>query len=121
MTWLISRALMEDYANSRSSLGLVEEYSAGTCSAGELCAPSNGSPTPQAFLPSAKMTAFSRPSRFGMTFAPLTDALGEELLMSYLAGFHAKTLASPGKAHGPHHWRSSTAIRVRGKQPSFAY
>lgn len=69
MSWLISRALMEDYANSPSSPGLVEEYSAATCSDGALSALSSGSPTPQAFLPSDKMTVFSRPSRFGMTFA----------------------------------------------------
>jgi hypothetical protein len=37
------------------------------------------------------MTDFSRLSRFGMTYKPLTENLGEELLMSYRAGFHAKT------------------------------
>jgi hypothetical protein len=37
------------------------------------------------------MTAFSRLSQYGMTYKPLTANLGEELLMSYLAGFHAKT------------------------------
>lgn len=68
MSWLISRALMDAYANSPSSPGLVEEYSAGTCSDGGRYALSSGSPTPQAFLPSDRMTAFSRPSRFGMTF-----------------------------------------------------
>jgi hypothetical protein len=37
------------------------------------------------------MTAFSRLSRFGMMFKPLTEDLGEELLMSYLEDFRAKT------------------------------
>jgi hypothetical protein len=36
------------------------------------------------------MTGFSRLSRFGITFKPLTETRGEELLMLYLAAFHAK-------------------------------
>ena len=78
MSWLYSQAL-------------VAEYLEGNCSDGARFAPSSASPTPQAYLPSDKMTAFSRPSRFGMTFAPLTDALGAELLTWFLAGFHART------------------------------
>jgi len=41
---------------------------------------------------------FSRLSRFGMTFKPLTASRGEELLMSYLEAFHVKTLAQQEKA-----------------------
>jgi DNA (cytosine-5)-methyltransferase 1 len=37
------------------------------------------------------MTDFSRLSQFGMMFKPLTESLGEELLMLYRADFHAKT------------------------------
>jgi hypothetical protein len=64
-----------------------------------------------------RMTAFSRPSRFGMTFAPLTDDLGMELLTWFQAGFLARTLALPEKAkespendqdYGPT-WRGSLA------------
>jgi hypothetical protein len=44
------------------------------------------------------MTDFSRLSRFGMTYKPLTESRGEELLTLYLAGFHAKTLAPQEKA-----------------------
>jgi DNA (cytosine-5)-methyltransferase 1 len=44
------------------------------------------------------MTGFSRLSQFGMTYKPLTENLGQELLMSYLVGFHAKTLAPQEKA-----------------------
>ena len=95
MSWLYSRALMEDYENSRSLQALVEEYSAAICSDGAQSAPSSESHTPQAYLPKDKMTDFSRLSRFGMTFAPLTDDHGAELLTWYLAGFHAKTLAQP--------------------------
>ncbi len=90
MSWLFSRAL-------------VEEFSADTCSAGELSALSNGNPTPQAYLPSDRMTAFSRPSRFGMTFGPLTDTLGAELLTWFLAGSRVRTLALPARV------RESTA------------
>ena len=77
MSWLFSRAL-------------VEEYSAANSSDGELSALLSGSPTPQAFLPLDKMTAFSRPSQSGMTFKPLTDDHGEELLTWYLAASHAR-------------------------------
>ena len=84
MSWLFSQAL-------------VAEYLAGTCSDGELCAPLSGSPTQQAYLPPDRMTAFSRPSRFGMTFRPLTADLGEAVLTSYLAAFPAKTSALPAK------------------------
>jgi hypothetical protein len=63
------------------------------------------------------MTKFSRLSRFGMTYKPLMESLGEELLTLYLADFHAKTLAQQGgggdhgqqiinvEAHGKDHWR----------------
>jgi len=84
MSWLFSRAL-------------VEEYSAAHCSGGALSAPSSGSPTPQAYLPPDRMTAFSRPSRFGMTFAALTETLGAELLMWFQAVSRARTLAWPEK------------------------
>ena len=91
MSWLFSQAL-------------VEEYLAGTCSDGEQSAPLNGNPIPQAYCAHDKMTAFSRLSRFGMTFRPLTDTLGEELLTLFRGAFLAKTsvqqdagLESPGK------------------------
>ena len=104
MSWLYSRAL-------------VEEFSAVTCSDGARSALSSGSHTPQAFLPSDKMTAFSRPSRFGMTFSPLTDDLGAELLTWFLAASRARTSASQARAQasaandpgcGPT-WRGSLA------------
>jgi len=98
VSWLISAALMRDYENSRSSQGLVEAFSAATCSDGARSALSSGTPTPQAFLSPDKMTDFSRPSRFGMTFAPLTDGLGEELLTWFLAGFPARTFQAPDGA-----------------------
>lgn len=85
MSWLFSRAL-------------VEEYSGASCSGGEPSALLSANPMPQAFLPSDRMTDFSRPSRFGMTFAPLTDDLGVELLTWFLAAFRARTFQPPAKA-----------------------
>ena len=85
MSWLYSRAL-------------VEEYLAGTCSGGEQSVLSSANPMLQAFLPSDRMTAFSRPSRFGMTFAPSTESLGAELLTWFLAASRARTSALPAKA-----------------------
>jgi hypothetical protein len=78
MSWLFSQAL-------------VGEYSADTFSDGEQSAPSSGNLIPQAYCAPDKMTDFSRLSRYGMTFRPLTDIRGEELLTLYREVFHAKT------------------------------
>jgi len=80
MSWLFSQAL-------------VEEYLVDTSLDGEPSAPLSGSHTQQAYCAPDKMTVFSRLSRFGMTFKPLTANRGEELLTLYRAGFHAKTSA----------------------------
>ena len=80
MSWLFSQAL-------------VAEYSAGTCSDGELCAPLNGNPMPLAYLPPDRTKDFSRPSRFGATFRPLTEDLGAGLLTWFLAGSPVRTSA----------------------------
>jgi hypothetical protein len=78
MSWLFSRVL-------------VEEYLGESCLDGEPSVQLNGSHTQLAYLSQDKMTKFSRLSRYGMTFKPLTVSRGEELLTLYLAGFHAKT------------------------------
>ena len=80
MSWLYSRAL-------------VAGFSEATCLDGEPCAPLNATHTPQAYLSPDRMTDFSRLSRFGMTFGPLTEDRGQELLTWFLAGFHAKPTA----------------------------
>jgi hypothetical protein len=85
MSWLFSQAL-------------VEEYSEATSLDGEPSVQSSGNHTQLAYLQPDKMTDFSRLSRFGMTFAPLTADRGEALLMSYLAGFHARTSALQAEA-----------------------
>jgi len=78
MSWLYSQVL-------------VEEYLVDISLDGEQSVQSSGSSTQQAYCAPDKMTDFSRLSRFGMTFKPLTDDHGKALLMSYLEGFHAKT------------------------------
>jgi hypothetical protein len=85
MSWHFSRALAEAYSEANSSDG-------------ELSAQLKSSRIPSAFLSNGRMMAFSRLSRFGMTFAPLTESLGKELLMWFLADFPVKTLASEAKA-----------------------
>ena len=93
MTWLISQALM----NSLYLQGQEEESLEENCLDGELSAPLNGNNTQQAYCAPDKMTGFSRLSRFGMTYKPLTENRGEELLTLYLEDFHARTLAQPAK------------------------
>jgi hypothetical protein len=83
MSWLFSQAL-------------VEEYLVDTSLVGEQSALSNGKPTQQAYCAPDKMTDFSRLSQFGMTYKPLTENLGEKLLMLYLEDFHAKTSHQQG-------------------------
>jgi hypothetical protein len=85
MSWLYSQVL-------------VEEYLGDICSDGKQSVPLNGNPIQQAYCAPDKMTVFSRLSRFGMTYKPLTESRGEELLTLYLAGFHAKTLVQQEKA-----------------------
>ena len=84
MSWLFSRAL-------------VEEYSAANYSDGEQSALLSGSPTPQVFLPPDKTTRFWSLSQYGMTCKPLTEPRGEELLMLFRAGFRARTSAAQEK------------------------
>jgi hypothetical protein len=85
MSWLFSRALVEEYSEANSLDGTPS-------------APSNTTPTPQAFLWRDKTTdAWNRfPS--GMTCEPLTESRGEELLTWFRAGFLAPTLVAPARA-----------------------
>jgi hypothetical protein len=84
MSWLYSQALVEEY--------LGENFSDG-----EQSAPLSGKPIQQAYCAPDKMTDFSRLSRFGMTFKPLTESLGQELLASFLGAFLAKTSVQSAK------------------------
>jgi len=94
MSWLISKALMNSLCSQELAVESLEENS----SDGEQSVQSNGNNIPQAYCAPDKMTGFSRLSRFGMTFKPLTESRGEELLTLYLAAFHAQTLVPQEKA-----------------------
>ena len=85
MSWLYSQAL-------------VEEYLGDICSDGKPSVQSNGNPTQLAYLSPDKMTEFSRLSRFGMTFKPLTEIRGEELLTLFREAFPVRTSASQAEA-----------------------
>ena len=78
MSWLFSQAL-------------AEEYSAGTSLDGEQFAPLSVTHTQHKFWRNDKTMEFSDLSRFGLTCAVLTGNRGEELLISFLADFHART------------------------------
>ena len=104
MSWLFSQVLVAEY--------LGENYLDG-----EQSVPLSGSNTQQAYCAPDKMTDFYRVSQFGMTFKPLTENLGEELLTLYLEDFHAKTLvqqekggaSKPKEAECGKRWRESLA------------
>ena len=86
MSWLYSQVL-------------VEEYSEAKCLDGEQCALWNGTHMQQASWLPAKTTKRSTLSRSGMTFKPLTDDLGEAVLMSFLEDFPVRTY--PAQEKGP--------------------
>ena len=84
MSWLYSQALVEEYLGDISSDG-------------ELSVLSSGSNTQLAYCALDKMTKFSRLSRFGMTYKPLTENLGEELLTLFRGAFPVRTLVPQEK------------------------
>jgi hypothetical protein len=85
MSWLFSRAL-------------VEEYSAASCSGGEPCVQLSVMPSPHPFWRKDKTMDFSGPSQFGLTCRVLTADLGAALLTWFLAGFPVRTFPSPDVA-----------------------
>jgi len=85
MSWLYSRAL-------------VEEFSAAVPLDGEPCAPWSGTPTLLGYCSPDKTTDCLSLSRYGMTFRPLTEDRGQELLTLFRAASHAKTSAPQARA-----------------------
>ena len=84
MSWLFSRAL-------------VEEYSADICSGGEQSAPLKSIPTPQAYWSPGRTTDTCPRFRSGMTFARLTVDCGAAVLTSFREAFPVLTSARRGK------------------------
>jgi hypothetical protein len=82
MSWLFSRAL-------------VEEYSAGKRWGGLRSVPWNGSLTPQAYSSHDRTIDSFLNFPSGTTLGVLTEKGGEDLLMSFLAASLARTSASP--------------------------
>lgn len=82
------------------SLGLAVEYWGDNFWDGVQFAQSKTNPMPSAYCYSDKMTRFSRLSRFGMTFAPLTEDDGKALLTWFQGVFHARTSPQPEKEQG---------------------
>src|SRR5688572_12742131 len=85
MSWLFSRALVEEYSEA-SSLG------------GRRSAQLSVMPTPQPFWREDKPIEFSGRSQFGLTCARLTAARGAALLTSFLAASHVRTSAARAEA-----------------------
>jgi hypothetical protein len=85
MSWLYSQAL-------------VAAYSAESCSDGVPCAPSSSTNTHAKSSQPDKMTDAWNPSLSGTMCKPSTASRGEELLMSFRAGFPVRTSASREKA-----------------------
>lgn len=103
MSWLYSRAL-------------VEEYSAACCSDGGQCAPLRSIPTAPAYSCNGKMTGFSRLSRFGMTCELLMDDLGAGLLTWFREVSRVRISALPEKVQG-----LLESVRVSGKRCSESF
>ncbi len=99
------------------SQALVGAYLEGISSAGEQFVQSKETPMPQAFLSPDRMTAFSRLSLYGMTFAPLTADHGEAVLTWFLAASPAKTSVPPAAAPA---WKEPVADCGRTWLGSFA-
>jgi len=84
MSWLYSRALVEEYSEENSLDG-------------EQSAQLNAKPTPQAYLYKDKTTEFWSRFPSGITLQPLTANRGRDLLTWFLEGFPVKTSAQPEK------------------------
>ena len=91
MSWIISKAMMNLYENSRCSQEPVAESLEENSLDGKPSVPSKTNPTQQVYLSQDKMKAFSRLSRFGMMSEPLMEDRGKDLLTWYQEDFLART------------------------------
>lgn len=96
------------------SRALVAESLQVNCLAVDAFAPLSAIPTPKPCLLPGRTMEPLRLSRFGMTFEPLTDAHGAELLALWLADFPAKTSALPAVAMASTESAADSGQRWRG-------
>lgn len=101
MSWLFSQAL-------------VAGFSEGNSLDGEPSVQLSVMPTPQRFWRNDKMTEFSILSRFGLTYALLTESRGAELLTWFRAGFPAKTYPSQAEAQDLKESEAAFGAKWRG-------
>jgi len=106
MSWHFSRAL-------------EEEFSAVFCWDGGQSEPWKSAPFARDESCSDKMKDTFHLSPFGTMFVPSTDALGAELLMSYLAGFRAKTSARQGPGRGSKEPEADSGANMRESLEKF--
>lgn len=91
MSWLISKALLDSYENSRCSQGQAVESLEVNSLAGEPSALLNVMHTQHPFSHRDKMTVAWNRSPFGAMYAPLTESRGADLLTWYREGFPVRT------------------------------
>lgn len=93
MTWILSNALMQAYANSHSLPEQEEASSVDDFLDGEQLQPLSGNPTHKAYLFNGRTTDTLPPFLSGMTCRRLTEPDGEDVLTWFLGDFLAKTSA----------------------------
>ena len=114
MTWVFSSSLIAAFESSRFSQALAAESLVGNYWDGEQSAPLSVMPTAQPFWRNDKpMDVLSR-SPFGLTWKPLTDTRGEELLTWFRAGFPARTSVPPVRGGGIYAERSGLWSHMAG-------
>lgn len=106
MSFIFSRALAEE--SLQVSCGEIDAY-----------APLNLIPTPKRSSSHGKTTAPFRLSRFGMTFEPLTDDVGDELLTLWLGDFPARTSVQPEQVTGSTASAAASGLKWRGSFAKF--
>jgi hypothetical protein len=118
MSWLYSRALVQDFASSRSSRALVAEFSAQSCSDGAPSARSSSNRSALNDWPSDKTKAFFRPFQSGTGELNFSTAVpGEDLLTWFREVSLARTF--PQQILWP--WELVASVRVSGVKCSESF
>ena len=94
MAWIISKRMWERLESFRYAQGQGVGCSDQKSSGSEPSVQSKSTPTVLGFYVSDKMTDNCQYSRFGIMFAPLTENLGKEILISLPQDSHARTSLS---------------------------